>query len=61
MKDDPPNLGWHLLMPPQDAANRGALRSRAARLLNTGQLLCALVHIATLLPFMMSESCCACP
>ncbi|KAL4425600.1 hypothetical protein ABPG75_009616 [Micractinium tetrahymenae] len=39
----------------KDAADRGALRSRAARLLNTGQLLCAAVHIATLLPVMIRE------
>ncbi|KAL4425601.1 hypothetical protein ABPG75_009617 [Micractinium tetrahymenae] len=39
----------------KDAADRAALRSRAARLLNTGQLLCALVHIATLLPYMARE------
>lgn len=40
---------------PQNAAEHGALRSPAARFLNAGTLLCALVHVAVEAPMLLRE------
>ena len=55
----------HVCLPPplplQEAAERGELGSRSARILNAGLLLAGLVHMAVLMPVNAREYRSACP